>query len=76
MACKIETLQKEHQSNMRNIKAFTREIRELMNKDGSAKDVQFEPEKLIQLYENEKHHMSQLLYFFQKRNGKPKGLIL
>ena len=54
LACKIEQLQKECQSNVQKIKGRTQEIKHLMKNDENAKDVKLKLDKLIHQYENAK----------------------
>ena len=52
LACKMETLQKQCQSNVTKMKELSREIKGLMKNDENAKKVQFKLNELKQLCEN------------------------
>lgn len=65
-ACKIETLQKDRQSNVKKIKGITHEIKELMKNDDNAKEVQTKLDKLIQFYENAKAAHESVLILLPK----------
>ncbi|KAK0145483.1 hypothetical protein N1851_015620 [Merluccius polli] len=52
LACKMETLQKQRQSNVTKMKELSREIKGLMKNDENAKKVQFKLNELKQLCEN------------------------
>lgn len=51
LAYKINTLQHERHTAVKKLKGLTREIKELMKRDANAKDVQWNLERLIQLFE-------------------------
>jgi hypothetical protein len=52
LACKMETLQKQRQSNVTKMKELSRETKGLMKNDEKAKKVQFKLKELKQLCEN------------------------
>ena len=52
LACKMETLQKQRQSNVTKMKELSHEIKGLMKSDENAKKVQFKLDELKQLHEN------------------------
>lgn len=54
LAYKIQTLQHERHTAVNKHKGLTREIKELMKKNENAKDVQWDLERLIQLFESAK----------------------